>query len=38
MLIDAAAPKDGPETALMIVIHKALRREFPYLGAPVASS
>jgi hypothetical protein len=31
MLIDAAAPKNKPETAQMVVIHKALRREFGLL-------
>jgi len=31
MLIDASAPKDKPETAQMVVIHKAMRREFGLL-------
>jgi hypothetical protein len=31
MLIDATAPKNKPETAQMVVIHKALRREFGLL-------
>jgi hemerythrin-like domain-containing protein len=31
MLIDATAPKNKPETAQMVVIHKALRREFSLL-------
>ena len=31
MLIDASAPKNKPETAQMVVIHKAMRREFGLL-------
>jgi hypothetical protein len=35
-LIDATAPKNKPETGQMVVIHKALRREFGLLPGLVA--
>jgi hypothetical protein len=37
MLIDATAPKNKPETAQMVVIHKALRREFGLLPGLVGT-
>jgi hypothetical protein len=37
MLIDAAAPENKPETAQMVVIHKALRREFGLLPGLVGT-
>jgi hypothetical protein len=37
MLIDATAPTNKPETAQMVVIHKALRREFGLLPGLVGT-
>ena len=37
MLIDATAPKNKPETAQMVVIHKAMRREFRLLPRLIAT-
>jgi hypothetical protein len=38
VLIDPNAPADRPETAQMVVIHRALRREFGLLPGLIASS
>jgi len=38
MLIDATAPKDKPETAQMVVIHRAMRREFRLLPRLIAAA
>ena len=35
MMIDPSGPPDKPETAQMVVIHKAFRREFGLLPAEV---